>query len=421
MEESRRGIGRDDLVVSEGLFRLFEQLIGDVHVASALEHASTIIQEAVDCERVTVYQVLRDSGELVSGAGIGSTKQVIRVPIREDSLAGFCALTKQRFVVPDAYGDLSVLDPKLRFDRSWDERNDFRTRDVLCVPALFSGEIMGVIQAINGRTRVFEDADLRPMRTLATLVGYTLYYAQLYEDLETLKGLKREKAKFMRVLVHELKSPATGAKSLVSAHRFVHGNDPKTAEVLDRIDARMGQLIDMIEDILHLSRIQEGEPMGEVTTLDAGTRTREVAQRYSDEARAKGLELALDIAEGIPIRFDVQGWDMVVSNLVSNAVKYTAAGSVRVSVRNGQTFHGATPGVTFRVTDTGMGIPEADIPKMFTEFYRATNARKSDIKGTGVGLAGVRDLVERFGGRISFESRLGEGSTFEVSLPRAEA
>ncbi len=421
MGEHVDGLGGTEFVVSDPLFRLFERIIGDLKVRDVLEHASGIIQETLDCERVTVYQVQRDTQELVSGAIIGNVNQIIRVPIREDSLAGYCAVSRRCFAVPDAYGDLSVVDPALRFDRSWDARNGFRTRDVICVPALFRGEIMGVIQAINKRDGPFEARDIAPMRSLATLVGYTLYNAQLYEDLETLKGLKREKAKFMRVLVHELKSPATGAKSLVSAHRFVHGDDAVSAEVLGRVDARMDQMLGIIEDILHLSQIQKGEPLGEVAVFDVAARTAEVAGGYADQAREKGLCLTLDISgDPIHIRFDRKGWDMVVSNLVSNAVKYTPEGAVSVSVSRLVAPDGGIPKVLLEVRDTGLGIPEDDIPRLFTEFFRASNVRAGDIKGTGVGLAGIRDLVERFNGRISFESRVGEGSTFTVSVPDAD-
>jgi signal transduction histidine kinase len=108
---------------------------------------------------------------------------------------------------------------------------------------------------------------------------------------------------------------------------------------------------------------------------------------------------------------DPRNLHLVVSNLVSNAVKYTADGqvTVRAGAENGMAVLG--------VSDTGMGIPAADVPKLFGEFFRAANAKASDIEGSGVGLASVKCLVERHGGRIDVQTREGEGTTLTVRLP----
>ncbi|MBT4822923.1 MAG: HAMP domain-containing histidine kinase, partial [Lentisphaerae bacterium] len=116
-------------------------------------------------------------------------------------------------------------------------------------------------------------------------------------------------------------------------------------------------------------------------------------------------------ADPVCVRFDEQGFKLVLSNLVSNAVKYTANGSVGIRLERTQ------DGIQLRVRDSGMGIPAGDLPKMFKEFFRASNARKSNIKGTGVGLAGVKEIVERFGGSIEMQSEEGIGSEFTVKLP----
>jgi len=113
----------------------------------------------------------------------------------------------------------------------------------------------------------------------------------------------------------------------------------------------------------------------------------------------------------VPVRIDLQGYRLIVSNLVSNAVKYTSAGWVRVSLRREERW------AVLEVRDSGMGIPADDIPKLFTDFFRASNARRSKIRGTGVGLAGVKELVERFGGELELTSEENKGSAFRVRLP----
>jgi signal transduction histidine kinase len=125
--------------------------------------------------------------------------------------------------------------------------------------------------------------------------------------------------------------------------------------------------------------------------------------------------LSLDLpASPVLVRIDLQAYHLILSNLVSNALKYTPAGSVQVLL------HKQGPWAVLIVKDTGMGIPEADISRIFTEFFRATNARRSQIPGTGVGLAGVKELVERFGGELEVVTQENRGSAFTVRLPLFE-
>ena len=405
----------NDLVAHGRLFQVYDQLLGEVDIAKVLHIATDIVRLVLNAERATIYLVLQDTQELESAAIVGNVSRTIRIPIREDSLAGYCALTGRSFVIPDAYGDLGGVDPKLRFDRSWDEMNQFRTRDVMCAPALFKGEVMGVAQVINSMDSPFKDTDLPQLESISGFVAYALYHARLYDEMATLKGLEKEKAEFMRIIVHELRSPVTASKALVSALRYTSKENAKQTEVLTRVEKRMDQMLELVQDVLHLSRIKAGRPLGEIDVCDLVGDTRATCESYLDDANAKGVRVEIDLPDSpVPVRIDVQGYHLIISNLVSNAVKYTPAGTVQVSLRQNQQW------AVLRVEDTGMGIPEDDIPKLFAEFFRASNARGSKIKGSGVGLAGVKSLVERFGGEIELASQENEGSVFTVRLPLYE-
>lgn len=404
---------REELAACNTLLDLYEKMLGEIHVPEVLRHAAEALQQSMECERATIYVVLRETQELESAAVIGHVSQRIRIPISRDSLAGFCALTRRFVRVEDAYGDLSHLDPALCFDRSWDRVNGFVTRDVLCAPALFGGELQGVVQVMNSIGRPFQESDRVALESMARLVANSLYHARMYDELETMKRLKQEKARFTRVLVHELRAPAAMAKTLVATARDLNENPDYDFTYLDKIDARMSKMLLMIEELLALSRIQEGGCLSEVALLDLGEESRQACQPYAEQAAQKGLQWALELP-GAPVvaRFDRLGWGLVVSNLASNAVKYTHAGSVRVSLD-------APAGeAVLRVSDTGMGIPSQDVPSLFREFYRASNARQSNIVGTGVGLTGSKELVERFGGTMELETEEGRGTTFRVRLPR---
>jgi signal transduction histidine kinase len=400
------------LVVYGQLFELYEQMLGEVDITRVLQHTTQVVREVLDAERATTYLVRPETQELVSSAVIGNVSRTIRIPISEDSLAGYCALSGGAFAIPDAYGDLSAIDPNLHHDSSWDEINQFRTRDVMCAPATFKGELMGVVQVINGKTRPFSEADLLPLQSVSHFVAYALYHARVHDELVTLKGLEKEKAEFMRILVHELRAPVNASKSLAGALRFVNREDANLNSVLGRIEARMEELLTLVDDILGLSRIKAGRPLGDIAVHDLSVKTRSDCEAYRDEASAKGLTLNVLLPESpLLVRIDVQAYHLILSNLVSNAIKYTPAGSVEILLDKQDTW------AVLEVKDTGMGIPEADVGRLFTEFFRASNARRSQIPGSGVGLAGVKELVERFDGELEFASEENQGSAFTVRLP----
>jgi signal transduction histidine kinase len=143
---------------------------------------------------------------------------------------------------------------------------------------------------------------------------------------------------------------------------------------------------------------------------------REVKDRYEAPAHDKGLLLRCECPESdLPIWGDRGELDRIMNNLVSNAVKYTQQGEVCVLAERIDGFARVV------VSDTGIGIPEDALPQLFQEFYRAPNAKEIKETGTGLGLAIVKDLVERYDGTIEVESSKGEGTTFTLTLPLAEA
>ncbi len=403
---------KNSLIVNERFFTLYDRMISDDELPEVLREAAEVVCQALNAERTTMYLVNRETQELESAATIGNVTRSIRIPISRASLAGYCALTGRSFVVEDAYGDLSGIDPQIRFDKTWDEHNSFRTRDVMCAPALFKGELIGVAQVMNSKGAPFQESDLLPLQSVSRLVGYTLYHARMLHDISTLKRLDQEKAEFMKIMVHELKSPVSASKMMIDVLEMDRSGDPDILAITSKIGSRMSQLLDLIKDILELSRVKSGSPLGDVSVLDVANETINVCNLYRDQAENKKLIMNVELPEQpVPVRFDSKGLNLIISNLVSNAVKYTQEGSVTVTLQR------SDPWALFTVADTGMGIPEDEIPKLFREFYRASNAKKNRILGTGVGLSSVKQIVERFGGELELQSRENEGSVFTVRLP----
>ncbi len=282
----------------------------------------------------------------------------------------------------------------------------------MCAPARFKDGIVGVVQVMNSTGQPFCDDDLEPLQNIARLIGYILYNARLLDDLATLKRLEQEKATFIRIMVHELKSPVNAAKSLVTLFDLHPLENPKIAHLPGRISTRMDQLITLIKDLLELAKVKSGDPLGNIAVLDLVSETRKGCEPYLAQAEQKGLEMHTEYpATPVQVRFDSQGYALVLSNLVSNAVKYTPEGVVRLTLKQQNTW------AVLQVADSGIGIPQADISQLFKEFFRASNAKRQNIQGTGVGLAGVKHIVERFGGELELQSRENEGSVFTVRLP----
>ncbi len=410
-----KDLGRIDAAdwrVNECFFQLYDHMLESPSLFEVMEQLRGIICSVMSAEATTVYLVRPETEELEASVLVHNVPRTIHIPIQQNSLAGYCAHSGESFLVPDAYGDLSGICPNLRFDSSWDKAHDFRTRDVMCAPAVAKGETVGVVQVLNSTGDPFNNEDLEALRSVARMVGYALHHARLYDDLSSLKQLQKEKAKFMLVMVHELKSPVAAAKMMqdLLTHDLVSEEEiPKT---LDKMGARLDSLLHMITDILDLSGLSSGKVMGKIAVVDFGDALSDVAERYRDQAEAKGLRYTIEPADApLPIRIDTKGLEIVFSNLISNAVKYTEKGSVRISMSVEKDT------AVLRVRDTGIGIPKGEIPNLFREFFRASNAKAAKIEGTGVGLAGIKQLVERFGGELRLESEENAGSEFTVRLP----
>src|SRR5262249_18428213 len=171
--------------------------------------------------------------------------------------------------------------------------------------------------------------------------------------------------------------------------------------------------------LLSLARLESGEDVFEHGPLAIGPVISSCLEAQRGRAEAKGLNLALDLGgldETTCILADEEAVRQILDNLIDNALKYTpTGGSVRVACTL------ADQNLAIAVADSGIGIPQDDLPRIFERFYRVDKARSRELGGTGLGLSIVKHLVQSIGGQIGVESRLGAGSQFTVRLPRARA
>lgn len=166
----------------------------------------------------------------------------------------------------------------------------------------------------------------------------------------------------------------------------------------------------IVADLLDLSRLESGSALDDVVSL--GAAAREEGQRLAETAERAGVALELLTDGEQPVRGSQRDLALLVRNLIDNAIRYSHRGAqVTIEVDSND------DEATLRVSDTGIGIPSPDIPRIFERFYRVDRARSRETGGTGLGLAIVKHVVENHGGTIEVESELGRGTTFRIRLP----
>jgi signal transduction histidine kinase len=285
---------------------------------------------------------------------------------------------------------------------------------MLSTPLVGKGGPIGVLRAYGSRPRQFTADDARFLSAVAAQGAVAIENAQAYEILQK---LNEDKSRFARIATHELRSPVQVVQSLLAVVAAGHAGDltPQQADVVGRALRRIQHLQKLIDDLLDLaaaqSKLTGSQRRGPVVLNEVLTR---VAKRHRGQALEKKLTLTLSQPSSPLIVWgDEEELYRVAENLVTNAIKYTPRGEVKVAIeREGDE-------VVLRVSDTGIGIPAESLPQLFQEFYRAPNAKALEERGTGLGLSIVRDLVARSGGAVTVASQEGHGTTFTVRLPLA--
>jgi len=235
---------------------------------------------------------------------------------------------------------------------------------------------------------------------------------------DRLHDLEARKSRFMRVAAHQLRAPLGAIQSSlrVVLDGYARQDPEKEREMIARSVSRTESMLSLLNDLLALSRAKEShlEEKG-WTRFNLRGIIEKVCALYKPRAGEKGVVLQMGpLAETDRIEADREAIEDVVSNLLSNAIKYTGkGGTVTVaSFREGDF-------IEVQVRDTGIGIPAGEIKDLFTEFYRASNAREVEREGTGLGLSIASEIVKRHGGDISVRSEVGQGSSFSFKLPLA--
>jgi signal transduction histidine kinase len=404
---SRRLRHREDELA--GLYRSVQAATSTLDLPEALDRLAEAAAQALRCKGASI-RLLDKTGSYLEMAGAYGLSdsykdkapiQVAQARIDQEALSG------KPVLVSDAR-----YDTRLRYPEKVAAEG---IRTILSAPLMGKMGPIGVLRAYGDAALHFTQDDADFLSAIAAQGAVAIANAQAYQMLE---DLDRNKSQFVRIVTHELRSPVQVSLSLLNVldAGYVGELTERQADLVARARRRIRFLQTLIDDLLDLAA---GRADVLATTERGLVSLSEVLQdvqtRYSALAEEKGLTLQLACPEEpLNVWGDKSELDRIFNNLVSNAVKYTQKGRVRVQAERTDRF------ARIVVSDTGIGIPEDALPSLFQEFFRASNARKTEEAGTGLGLSIVKDLVERYGGEIRVESVEGQGTSFAVDLPLAE-
>ena len=339
-------------------------------------------------------------GDVPSGASATDLRSALNAAIRTESVQ-------------------TMEDLAARFDRlpagPWSDPP--RAAAVLPIPSTRAHHVAGVLVAGLSPRLAFDERYRTFLELMTAQVATAIANARAYEEerqrAEALAELDRAKTAFFANVSHEFRTPLTLLLGpLEETLRRKESVAPDVRDDLAAAHRNALRLLRLVNTLLDFSRIEAGrvEAVFEPTPLADYTAELVSTFRSATDRAGLGLEIIADhLAE--PVWVDRAMWEKIVLNLVSNAFKHTFEGTITARIRT----DGGT--AVLDVRDTGVGIPDDQLPYLFERFHRVPNARSRTHEGTGIGLALVRELVRVHGGRIDVTSREGSGTTFSVSIP----
>ena len=337
-----------------------------------------------------------------------------------DNIIGLVLLNEKPLLIENLSGDK-------RFKSTEEEKRDIHS--VLCSPIWCEGKIIGIILMINKKNKKsFSENELTLLSIIAVQAGQLIKNSQMQrEAIIKIKEaeIAQLKSRFFTNISHEFRTPLTlilGPADKLLAES-PNENITKQAGLIRQNAIR---LLGLINQLLDLSKLEAGKLKLEASLSNIVSFVKGVAMSFESLAEQKDIQLkVVSEKENIEIYFDKEKMLKILSNLLSNALKFTSEdGLIEISIKTNSSFDspfakgGKEAGsIEIKVKDNGIGIPEEGLPKLFERFYQVDTLQTMKYGGTGIGLALTKELVELHHGSINVSSRLGEGSEFTIELP----
>lgn len=364
------------------------------------------VARVLDVDGVSIYQL---DGEALSPLAAWRSAAAGPSNLQDLQHPALVDLIREYPLIRSSDADTVAALPEQLFERA----RTTGIRTWLLHRLYFNGEALGVISIVAQQDREWTEPQLEAIARLADYASHGLVERRY---IDSLRDLDQQKSDFMATTSHELRTPLTsiaGYLELLVDGDFGSLSDPQT-KALDVVARNVERLRALIDDLLLLNRLDSGLADTHRQLVPAGELVCRVIAQFEPVARSAGVDLVVDDrTDRAAVCVDPQQVERMLGNVVSNAVKFTPKGGAVVL-----TTHTCGQQVRISCRDTGIGIPAADQERLFSRFFRASNARSGHIQGTGLGLAIVRTIARAHGGDVELDSVEGEGTTVTVTLPQ---
>lgn len=387
----------DDMDIMRVVAREIGPIIENLHLVSHLRNHAADLEKRVHERTVELYDAKERVEAILASVGEG---------VVVTDLEGKITTVNAAFENQSGYSGTEVAGRYLQ-NMFADDGNAAVRPEIeaaLGTGQVWSGEVVG--HKKNGLAYDLQ-LTISPVKDQS---GHIVGYVSSQRDISRQKELDRMKDMFIADVSHELRTPTTNISLYLD---LLHDAAPeKWPQYMKVVKDQSHQLAKLVDDILDLSRLARARAQKlEFSLLDVNTLVDQVVVAHQPLAEASGVRLQFIPCQPLPpVRGEPNQLARMVTNLVSNALRYTIQGEVRVQTLNGD------GQVCIEVKDTGLGIDKDDLPHIFDRFYRGSNVRQSSIHGTGLGLAIVKEIADLHGGRIEVKSSLNKGSAFRVHL-----
>ncbi len=380
----------------EGLLEINRSLAAMLDLRPLLYCIVSAARELTQTEASSILLVDRKSGQLhfEAATNVQSVHSIV-VPM-EGSVAGKVVQTGKPIVVPDVHKDSRTV------YRQTDKQSGFVTRSILAVPLAARDNVIGVLEAMNKKEgSEFTDEDLELLTVLGDQAAVAVQNALLFQQSDLIAEM-----------VHEMRTPLAAIVAYAELAQRPNATLEQNQRFAEIILHESERLNDMTKSFLDLARLESGRARLSQDPVDLSTVIRMAVNVVLPQADAKQIEVSVELPVDLPsVLGDAQRLHQAILNLLSNAVKYCRSGDqVTVTVSLEEYY------LRVSVADTGPGIPEEALPRIFERFYRVPGAEEQ-ASGTGLGLTITRQIVEAHGGRITVSSVVGQGTTFAFTLP----
>jgi K+-sensing histidine kinase KdpD len=381
------------------LLEISQVLTSTLELFTLLDLIATAARDLTRTEATSILLIDNKTGDLYFEAATGSkSEEIKRMVVPPDSMAGWVAREGRTQIINDVSLDK-------RFFAKSDESTGFQTRSMIVVPMKVKDKTIGVLEAINrADNSPFTDEDIELLTTLSAQAAIAITNARLFQQSDLISEM-----------VHELRTPLT---SIVAYSELMLRREIPPVQArgfIDTIYQEGMKLSNMTNSFLELSRLQSGRIRMEMVNLNLTDLIREVTLLLQPQADERGLIFeAILPDQAVRVTADRERLRQVLVNLMSNAIKYNRPnGLITLHATLIDPRH-----VRVSITDTGRGIPEKDLARIFEKFFRVADS-EGYATGTGLGLSIVKQIVEAHGSQIDVKSQVDVGTTFSFILKAA--